>query len=255
MRGSCLCGAVAFKVEAPRREVSLCHCTQCRRQSGHFWAASSVPLDRFRLTEDRGLRWYRASPAARRGFCRDCGAFLLWEPEGQGRMAFSPAVLDGPTGMSVSRLLHREDAGDYYDPAGGAPPAAAAPAQELHGTCLCGANRFTLPGPMGAVTACHCHQCRKTSGHYAARFAGREDSLSWQVRHIAEHVTPRGAWRGFCPDCGSKLWFRSADGAFAVEAGVIANPTGGHLARHVFVAEKGDYYVLADGVAQFPGAG
>ena len=26
----------------------------------------------------------------------------------------------------------------------------------LTGSCLCGANHFTLPGPMGAVGACHC---------------------------------------------------------------------------------------------------
>ena len=65
LSGSCLCGAVAFQA-TPDRHVIDCHCTQCRKQSGHFWAATFAWHRDFRLTRDEGLRWYRASPAATR---------------------------------------------------------------------------------------------------------------------------------------------------------------------------------------------
>ena len=40
--GSCLCGAVRFKTRGPLRGVIYCHCSQCRKQSGHFYAATNV---------------------------------------------------------------------------------------------------------------------------------------------------------------------------------------------------------------------
>ena len=45
MRGSCLCGGVVFEADPPYREVVACHCTQCRKTSGHYWAAASVTHD------------------------------------------------------------------------------------------------------------------------------------------------------------------------------------------------------------------
>ena len=252
MRGACLCDGVVFEATPPLRDVVACHCTQCRKQSGHYWAATSVPHDRFRLIEDRGLRWFRASPEATRGFCRDCGAFLFWQPEGEARISFAAGALEEATGLTVEGHWFGADAGDYYAPEG--PPPAPSQAETLHGRCLCGANRFTLPGPMGKVTACHCTQCRKLSGHYSASFDVEEGALTWQARHVAEYMTPGGGQRGHCPDCGSSLWFRAADGAFSVEAGAVDNPTGGQLARHIYTADKGDYYALDDGLPRFAGA-
>lgn len=246
MQGSCLCGAVVFQADPPLRDVVACHCTQCRKMSGHYWAASSVPHDRFRLIRADGLAWYRSSSAAMRGFCRDCGASLFWQPEGEARMSFAAGALDRPTGLVTQCHLLPEEAGDYYSPEG--PPPEPTDAATLQGACMCGANRFTLPGPMGAVTACHCSQCRKLSGHYAASFDADEGALHWQAQHLAHFATPGGGRRSFCPDCGSSLTFRAADGAFSVEAGCIDNPTGGTLTCHIFTDDKADYYDLTDGL-------
>ena len=82
-RGGCLCGSVSFEAEEPLRHVIACHCSQCRRTSGHFWAATSVPLGRFRLTrESAALRWFRSSPAATRGFCSDLGISMSLKAHG-----------------------------------------------------------------------------------------------------------------------------------------------------------------------------
>ncbi len=259
-RGSCHCGAVGFEVEGPIRDALACHCTQCRKVSGHYWAAASVPVARWQVTEARGLRWYRSSPVAQRGFCGHCGATLFWLPEVDAvfdwgappdhAISFSPGALEGPLSVKVSEHIFVADAGDYYSPEGPPPAPLAAPAR-LSASCLCGACRFTMPGPAGAVTACHCHQCRSLSGHYSASFDVDEAAVDWQARDaLAEYRTAGGGVRGFCGACGSSLWFRAADGGFSVEAGAVDGPTGGRLAAHIFVAEKGDYYSIDDGLPQ-----
>lgn len=253
--GSCHCGAVRYEATAPLRDVLACHCSQCRKWSGHYWSATSVPLDRFRMTEDRGLAWYRASDVAERGFCRSCGSSLFWKPDGEYRISFSPASLDGPTGLKTTHHWHRDDAGDYYAPEGPPPERYAAP-EVLDCVCLCGGISFTLPGPAGEIVACHCHQCRKISGHFSASFDADETQLAYRsAATLAEYATPGGGRRGFCTTCGSSLWFHDRDGAFSVEAGIVTGSTGGHLSGHIFVADKGDYYSIDDGVPQAPGWG
>ena len=39
--GSCECGAVVFELSGKLRDVVACHCGQCRKTSGHYWAATS----------------------------------------------------------------------------------------------------------------------------------------------------------------------------------------------------------------------
>jgi hypothetical protein len=125
MQGSCLCGAVVFEVTPPLRDVVACHCRQCRKTSGHYWAATSVPPDRFRLLSEAGLAWYCASGTARRGFCSVCGSTLFWQPDGAARISFSPAALDDPTGLLIDRHIFVADKGDYYTLGDGVPHHAA----------------------------------------------------------------------------------------------------------------------------------
>jgi len=250
-QGSCLCGGVTFEAEGPLGDVIACHCSQCRRTSGHVWAGSFVPRARFRLLAAAPLRWFRSSSGVDRGFCQDCGASLFWQPVDGAEICVAAGALDPPTGLTLAGHWHREDAGDYYSPEGPPPPPAAAIPERLACACLCGACAFELPGPAGAITACHCTQCRKLSGHYSASFDADESRLVWRRRALLkEYATAGGGRRGFCSACGSSLWFRSAAGEFSVEAGSVTGPTGGRLAEHIFVASKGDYYGIDDGLPQ-----
>ncbi len=115
MKGSCLCGAVRFEADPPLRDAIACHCSQCRKTSGHFWVATSVPHDRFRLTKDEGLRWFKSSDAASRGFCDVCGSSLFWQPVGEDRISIATGAFDGATGLQISEHIYTEDKGDYYD--------------------------------------------------------------------------------------------------------------------------------------------
>ncbi len=123
--GGCLCGAVRYEARGPLSDVTACHCGQCRRQSGHLYATTSITAERFTLTEDRGLKWYSASETARRGFCGDCGSTVLWQPATRDRVAILAGSLDAPTGLKLARLIFVADKGDYYEITDGLPQHAA----------------------------------------------------------------------------------------------------------------------------------
>jgi len=251
--GSCACGGVAFRATGPLRALVACHCGQCRRTSGHFWTATSVPNDRFKLLRDQTLHWYRSSEAAERGFCNGCGASLFWRPTGEETMHPSPGSFDDPLGMAISEHIYTEDASDYYAIPGIHPAESSAP-ERLDCACLCGKVRFSLPGPAGDITACHCRECRKLSGHYSAFFPADEASVNWQDRSaLAHYQSPDGLTHGFCNGCGSSLFRRAADGTFAIEAGSVTRPTGGHLVRHVHMAQSEGYDAPEDDLPRFSG--
>ena len=59
------------------------------------------------------------------------------------------------------------------------------------------------------------------------------------------------ARRGFCRLCGSNLFWEGKDLPYiSITAGSLDSPTGLKLDRHIYVADKGDYYEIADGVPQ-----
>ncbi|WP_317055966.1 GFA family protein [Roseovarius rhodophyticola] len=120
-RGSCLCGAVSFELSGKLRSVTACHCGQCRKQSGHYWAATSVADIGLCLTKDEGLTWFDASPTARRGFCKLCGSTLFWKPAGEDRTVISAGSLGPGSGLEITKHVHVADKGDYYDLSDGLP--------------------------------------------------------------------------------------------------------------------------------------
>jgi len=124
----------------------------------------------------------------------------------------------------------------------------------LRGSCLCGRIHFEIQGPLGEVDACHCRQCRKQTGHYlvsanvakSAITIQGEESLRWY--HSSARIR-----RGFCGHCGSVLLWEPLDHDWtAIALGALDTPTGARLEKHIFVAEKGDYYDISDGLPQIP---
>lgn len=118
--GSCLCGAVAFEIHGELRPVIACHCTQCRKQTGTYMSATAAQDKDMKFTETRGLKWYRSSPEAQRGFCAECGSPLFWKRDGSATTSITAGSIDGPTGAPLEGHIFCESAGDYYEIAGGA---------------------------------------------------------------------------------------------------------------------------------------
>lgn len=120
--------------------------------------------------------------------------------------------------------------------------------------CLRGAVRYRVDGPLGDIAACHCTQCRRASGHDLAGATARRADLTVEGEVAWYESTPGEVRRGFCPTCGSQLfWDRIGAETVDIWAGTIDGETGLRLREHIFVADKGDYYDIADGLPQRPG--
>ncbi|MFZ3581537.1 GFA family protein [Loktanella sp. DJP18] len=117
--GACLCGAISFSVEGPLPAPNACHCVQCRKQSGHYWA--SVDVDRTALTVTGTPAWFASSDKARRGFCGTCRSFLFWDHLQGDTTAVAMGAFDGPTDTRLALHIFVAQKGDYYDIAGGLP--------------------------------------------------------------------------------------------------------------------------------------
>ncbi len=118
------------------------------------------------------------------------------------------------------------------------------------GSCLCGAIRWRGLEAMRPVIACHCKQCRKTSGHFSAYSSLDHDKIVIDGDVTWYRSSPE-AQRGFCATCGSVLfWQPEGEARVSVAAGSIDGPSGLHIATHIFCVDKGDYYDIADGVPQ-----
>lgn len=112
--GSCLCGSVRFRTKGPLRGVVYCHCTQCRRQTGHFVAATASRDADISIEGADMLAWYGASQSARRGFCRNCGSVLFWKHGELDTTSIMAGSFDKPTGLSAESHIFVGDKGDYY---------------------------------------------------------------------------------------------------------------------------------------------
>jgi hypothetical protein len=117
LTGRCLCGAIRFRTTATPAHVSACHCSQCRRQSGNYWASANVPAAALEITGEP--RWYEATPTARRGFCPTCGSFLFWQGTGSDTIAFALGAVDGHTHLRLDAHIFTASKGDWYDLADG----------------------------------------------------------------------------------------------------------------------------------------
>ncbi|PRX09556.1 UNVERIFIED_ORG: hypothetical protein BCL66_10656 [Martelella mediterranea] len=114
IKGRCECGAVAFEADAVRDTVTVCHCSQCRRTSGHLWASTHAPFDKLTFVNDAGLRWYASSDRAKRGFCAHCGSSLFYRMNGEAGIGIAAGCLEDTSALRIGKHIFVADKGDYY---------------------------------------------------------------------------------------------------------------------------------------------
>lgn len=120
-KGSCLCGAVRFTVDGDLKPPDACHCTICRKISGHYYAATDVPRTAVTIEGDEKVTWYRSSEKIRRGFCSTCGAPLFFDPIRRDWIGISMGAFEKPTGTQLAIHIFIADKGDYYEIKDGLP--------------------------------------------------------------------------------------------------------------------------------------
>ncbi|MEM9971275.1 MAG: GFA family protein [Pseudomonadota bacterium] len=120
------------------------------------------------------------------------------------------------------------------------------------GGCLCEAVRYTVTGPLRPVIACHCKQCRKTSGHHVAATSAPRGAIA-VTGEITWYASSETAKRGFCAICGSNLLWDGGGSNISIFAGTLDGDTGLTTQGHIFCDDKGDYYEIDDGLPQSAG--
>ena len=111
--GSCLCGAVKFRVDGPLREVVFCHCSQCRKQTGLYYASTNAADRDMTIDGAENITWYQSSDEGRRGFCRHCGSALFWKYLGREYTSIQAGSLDKPTELTPGYHIFCADKGDF----------------------------------------------------------------------------------------------------------------------------------------------
>ena len=117
--GGCLCGGVRFEVRDSLLGVVNCHCSKCRRFHGHVGAYTATERENLILVQSETLKWFRSTtdetPNVHRGFCRNCGSSLFWDPRGQPRISIAAGAIDAPTGLATTGHVWVSQRGDYYE--------------------------------------------------------------------------------------------------------------------------------------------
>jgi hypothetical protein len=121
--GSCLCGAVRFTVAGSLPPPDACHCTQCRKHSGHYFVSTDVPRSTLTIEGADKVTWFRSSEKVQRGFCSICGSTLFWDPIGKDWTAVAMGAFAPPTDTKIKIHIFVAEKGDYYDIADGLPQA------------------------------------------------------------------------------------------------------------------------------------
>jgi ADP-ribosyl-[dinitrogen reductase] hydrolase len=112
IRGSCLCGAVAFEIDGRVTPIQLCHARRCQKFTGSAFSPElAARAERFRwLRGEDQLAQYEAPllrepPPLRRSFCRACGSPMpAFQPE-TGFVILLAGVLDDDPGVRPFRHI------------------------------------------------------------------------------------------------------------------------------------------------------
>ena len=121
------------------------------------------------------------------------------------------------------------------------------------GSCLCKNITFFLKNTREVVN-CHCEECRKFHGNYAAFtkvklkdiYIFNEDKLKWY------QLKKNHAKRGICSNCGSSLfWQPNDDSGICVSAGTLDTPTELKTTRNIYTNNASDFYTLDEEIEKY----
>ena len=123
----------------------------------------------------------------------------------------------------------------------------------LKASCLCGNIQLRTHGYHRDVQNCHCIQCMKTHGHYAAYTNVHEQNVKFlKKRTLKWFRSSKKAKRGFCRKCGASLFFKViGSNNISIAAGMFNGSTKLKTKMNIFVKGKPDYYRLNNRLPKF----
>ena len=125
--------------------------------------------------------------------------------------------------------------------------------RSLNASCLCKGIDMTIKGEFRPVVNCHCIQCTKTHGNYAAYTSVLEERITYKSKNTLKWFSSSTkAKRGFCKKCGASVFFkRLGSRTISISAGLFKNPTKLKTGSHIYTENKRDYYKITDNLPKF----
>ena len=121
LTASCLCKGVKIKTNGRHRNVSNCHCIQCRKTHGIYGAYSKVKDKDIKYLNKKTLTWFKSSKNAKRGFCNKCGASIFFKFKNTDNISIAAGMFDKPTKLKTIRNIFIGSKSDFYKITDGLP--------------------------------------------------------------------------------------------------------------------------------------
>lgn len=114
IEGSCHCGEVKVRVPDDAIGVVGCHCGDCQKLHGNYFAMLAVDRGALGVEGEASVRWYDSSTKARRSFCGRCGSRLFKDPHGSPKVLVSVGLFDRHLPRRLIKNVMPESKPDWY---------------------------------------------------------------------------------------------------------------------------------------------
>lgn len=113
--GACHCGRVRVTVPGDAAGVFACHCSDCQRLHGNFFAFLVTAKHSVRWEGEAHVRWVHSSAANERAFCAECGSRLAKRPVDGDRIMVSVGLFDRALPRKVEKNLWLTEKPTWYE--------------------------------------------------------------------------------------------------------------------------------------------
>ena len=119
--------------------------------------------------------------------------------------------------------------------------------------CLCGSIKIKIIGKLRQVINCHCSQCMKTHGNFAAYTNSLEENITYISKSTLRwYHSSNFAKRGFCSKCGASVFYKiKKSNNISISAGMFTNPTKLKTHSNIFIKDKLDFYKIDPSLPNF----
>ncbi|MBV1866380.1 MAG: GFA family protein [Marinosulfonomonas sp.] len=117
IKGSCLCGKVAFEISGEPSSLSYCHCSRCRKAAGIFSAVLIGKAADLKITQGQdAISKFSPESGAKfeRCFCKECGTSLGDMATGDIYVVAVSALDDDPK-IRPTFHMHTASKPDWYE--------------------------------------------------------------------------------------------------------------------------------------------
>lgn len=112
--GSCHCRRVSVTIPADAVGVVACHCGDCQKLHGNFFAMLATSQEAVTWSGQEHLSWYESSAQAKRAFCGHCGSRVAKAPQGSPRLLLSVGLFESDLAREIIKNVFTDSKPHWY---------------------------------------------------------------------------------------------------------------------------------------------